>query len=67
MPLQLNGIAATITPCAGYVRPWSAMLIGIAAGVVCYIAVQLRTKFDFDDALDVWGVQGIGGLLDSYF
>lgn len=54
---------ATITPCAGYVRPWSAMLIGIAAGVVCYIAVQLRTKFDFDDALDVWGVHGVGGLL----
>lgn len=61
--LAANGIAATITPCAGYVRPWSAMLIGIAAGVVCYIAVQLRTKFDFDDALDVWGVHGVGGLL----
>ncbi|HOO31616.1 MAG TPA: ammonium transporter [Thermotogota bacterium] len=56
---------ATITPCAGYVRPWSAVLIGFAAGLVCYIAVQIKNKYNFDDALDVWGVHGVGGILGS--
>lgn len=61
---SLAGLA-TITPCAGYVKPASAVLIGIAASVVCYIAVQIRIKLDWDDALDVWGVHGVGGILGS--
>lgn len=56
---------ATITPAAGYVRPWAAVLIGIFAVIVCYIAVQVRIKLDWDDALDVWGVHGVGGILGS--
>jgi Amt family ammonium transporter len=56
---------ATITPAAGYVRPWSAVIIGILASIVCYIAVQVRIKLDWDDALDVWGVHGVGGILGS--
>ena len=54
---------ATITPAAGFVSPQSAMIIGIAAGVVCYYAVVLRKKKKLDDALDVWGVHGVGGAL----
>jgi Amt family ammonium transporter len=54
---------ATITPAAGYVSLPSAVVIGIAAGVVCYLAVNLKNKMKWDDALDVWGVHGIGGAL----
>ena len=39
------------------------MLIGIAAGLVCYFAIQLKTWRKWDDALDVWGVHGVGGFL----
>jgi Amt family ammonium transporter len=54
---------ATITPAAGYVTPTTAVLIGIIAGGVCYFAVALKNKFHWDDALDVWGVHGVGGTL----
>ncbi|MGG5316224.1 ammonium transporter [Enterococcus sp. AZ072] len=53
---------ATITPCAGYVKPPQALLIGVIAGIVCNIAVDFRKKKGWDDALDVWGVHGIGGF-----
>lgn len=56
---------ATITPAAGYIEPWAAAIIGLLAGFVCYYAVQLRIKLDWDDALDVWGVHGVGGILGS--
>src|SRR4029078_5765365 len=54
---------ATITPAAGYVSPATACLIGLIAGVVCYYAVALKNKLKWDDALDVWGVHGVGGFL----
>jgi Amt family ammonium transporter len=54
---------ATITPAAGYVSTRSAVVIGIAAGIVCYYAVGLKNKRQWDDALDVWGVHGVGGAL----
>ncbi len=54
---------ATITPCAGYVTPTSAAIIGILAGAVCYFAVNLKNRLRWDDALDVWGVHGVGGAL----
>jgi ammonium transporter, Amt family len=54
---------ATITPAAGYVSPMSAVAIGIIAGFVCYWAVMLKNKLKWDDALDVWGVHGVGGAL----
>ncbi len=56
---------ATITPCAGFVPLWAAALIGTIAGIVCYLAVQLKNKMKWDDALDVWGVHGVGGVLGS--
>jgi Amt family ammonium transporter len=54
---------ATITPAAGFVSVSSAAIIGIAAGGVCYFAVALKNKLQWDDALDVWGVHGVGGTL----
>ncbi len=51
-----------ITPASGFVSPMSALIIGIVAGVVCYAAVVLKNKRKWDDALDTWGVHGIGGL-----
>ncbi|MBV9027151.1 MAG: ammonium transporter, partial [Candidatus Eremiobacteraeota bacterium] len=54
---------ATITPCAGYVSPTTAVIVGIAAGAVCYFAVALKNGLGWDDALDVWGVHGVGGFL----
>jgi Amt family ammonium transporter len=54
---------ATITPAAGYVQPWAAAIIGVVAAFVCYTAIQLRAKWGWDDALDVWGCHGVGGLL----
>src|SRR6266487_5097334 len=54
---------ATITPAAGYVSPTTAVIIGTAAGVVCYYACALKNRLEWDDALDVWGVHGVGGFL----
>jgi Amt family ammonium transporter len=54
---------ATITPAAGYVSPAAAVIIGIASGVICYFAVALKNQLQWDDALDVWGVHGVGGAL----
>ncbi len=54
---------ATITPAAAYVPIWAAALIGAVAGIVCYWAVELKNKLGWDDALDVWGVHGVGGAL----
>jgi ammonium transporter, Amt family len=55
-----------ITPASGFVTPFPAMLIGAAAGVVCYLMVSVvKSKFSYDDALDAFGVHGIGGTLGA--
>ena len=56
-----------ITPASGFVNPTGALIIGIAAGAVCYFAaVHLKKMLGFyDDALDCWGVHGIGGALGA--
>ena len=51
-----------ITPAAGFVGPMPALIIGIGAGVLCYLAVELLLKLNIDDALAVFGVHGIGGV-----
>ena len=65
--LLTGGIAglAAITPCAGFVPLWVAPIIGTTAGLVCYLAVQLKNRMKWDDALDVWGVHGVGGVLGT--
>ena len=55
---------ATITPCAGYVTPFSSIFVGILASLVCFFCVKLERKL-FDDALDVWGTHGMGGFLGT--
>ena len=52
-----------ITPCAGFVSPVAALIIGGLAGVVCALAVRLKFKLKYDDSLDVLGVHGVGGVL----
>jgi Amt family ammonium transporter len=54
-----------ITPAAGFVEPWAAILIGLSAGAVCYGAVNLRFKLGYDDSLDAFGVHGVGGMLGA--
>ncbi len=56
------GLAA-ITPASGYVQPWAAIVIGVAAGLACYGAVHLKDIFHYDDSLDVVGVHMVGGAL----
>jgi|TARA_Y100000294_G_scaffold175087_1_gene194440 Amt family ammonium transporter len=52
-----------ITPASGFVDPFGALIIGIAAGLVCYWgAVVLKPKLGYDDSLDVFGVHGLGGI-----
>jgi Amt family ammonium transporter len=51
-----------ITPAAGFVNVPAAILIGLGAGVFCYWGIHLKTRLRIDDALDVWGVHGIGGI-----
>jgi Amt family ammonium transporter len=54
---------ATVTPAAGFVSPATAVLIGVISGLVCYYAVAWKNRSGLDDALDVWGVHGVGGAL----
>jgi Amt family ammonium transporter len=65
----LSGAVAglgTITPAAGYVEPWAALVIGASAGAACYWAsVVLKNRLGYDDSLDVFGVHGIGGMVGT--
>ena len=55
-----------ITPASGFVQPMPALLIGLAAGLVCYfMATAVKKKFGYDDALDAFGVHGAGGTLGA--
>jgi Amt family ammonium transporter len=55
-----------ITPASGFVKPMPALLIGVVAGVVCYLMVaKAKQKFGYDDALDAFGVHGIGGTVGA--
>jgi ammonium transporter, Amt family len=51
-----------ITPAAGFVEPMAAIAIGGIAGVVCFAAVVAKTRLGYDDALDAFGIHGVGGL-----
>lgn len=56
---------ATITPAAGFVTTSSAVIIGISSGIICYFAVTMKNRLKWDDALDVWGVHGVGGIIGT--
>lgn len=67
LSLLTAGIAglATITPAAGFVPIWASLIFGFAGGSICYTMCYLNHKIHFDDALEVWPVHGIGGLVGS--
>jgi len=52
-----------ITPCAGFVPPYAALIIGLIAGLACSKAVRMKFKLGIDDSLDVLGVHGVGGVI----
>ncbi len=55
-----------ITPASGFVKPMPAMLIGAIAGIVCFLMVSvIKNKFGYDDALDAFGVHGMGGTVGA--
>ena len=55
-----------ITPASGFVTPMPALLMGVAAGVVCFLAcTALKSQFGYDDSLDAFGVHGVGGTLGA--
>jgi Amt family ammonium transporter len=54
-----------ITPCAGFVGGLAPVVIGVVAGAICYLAIQLKYRFGYDDSLDVVAVHLVGGLLGS--
>ena len=52
---------ATVTPAAGFIGPMPAMVIGLGAGALCYMAIRLKNRLKLDDSLDVWAIHGVGG------
>jgi len=54
---------ATVTPAAGFVGPISAAIIGVLAGVLCYLGIMAKSRFGYDDSLDVVGIHGVSGVL----
>ena len=56
---------ATITPASGFVGPMPALVIGLLAGAVCYVALNMKGKLGYDDSLDAFGVHGVGGILGT--
>ena len=55
-----------ITPASGFVKPFPALVIGVCAGAVCYFMVtRVKRRFGYDDALDAFGVHGIGGTIGA--
>jgi len=54
-----------ITPAAGFVGPLAGMAIGAGAGVVCFLAVALKSRMGYDDSLDTFGVHGVGGAFGA--
>lgn len=62
----LSGLVA-VTPAAGVVLPYGAMILGALASVVCYMAIQLKNKLGYDDSLDAFGIHGVGGIVGALF
>lgn len=57
----LSGLVA-ITPAAGDVRPLGAIVLGMVASLICYLAIQMKNRLGYDDTLDVFGIHGIAGI-----
>lgn len=62
----LAGLVA-VTPAAGVVQPYGAMILGVIASFICYLAIQTKNKLGYDDSLDAFGIHGVGGIVGAIF
>lgn len=62
----LAGLVA-VTPAAGVVQPYGAMILGVIASGICYSAIQVKNRLGYDDSLDAFGIHGIGGIVGALF
>ena len=62
----LAGLVA-VTPAAGVVQPYGAMILGILASLMCYMAIQVKNRLGYDDSLDAFGIHGVGGIIGAIF
>lgn len=60
----ISGLVA-ITPAAGFVKPWGAVIIGICGGVICNFATKLKFLINIDDSLDIFAIHGVGGMVGN--
>ena len=60
----LAGLVA-VTPAAGVVQPYGAMVLGVIASFICYSAIQVKNKLGYDDSLDAFGIHGVGGIVGA--
>jgi Amt family ammonium transporter len=60
----LAGLVA-VTPAAGVVQPYGAMILGFIASIICYSAIQVKNKLGYDDSLDAFGIHGVGGVVGA--
>jgi len=60
----LAGLVA-VTPAAGVVQPYGAVVLGAIASLICYMAIQLKNKLGYDDSLDAFGIHGVGGIVGA--
>jgi ammonium transporter, Amt family len=62
----LAGLVA-VTPAAGVVQPYGAMILGMLASLICYLAIQTKNRLGYDDSLDAFGIHGVGGIIGAIF
>jgi Amt family ammonium transporter len=62
----LAGLVA-VTPAAGVVEPYGALILGAIASILCYLAIMMKNRIGYDDSLDAFGIHGIGGIVGAIF
>ncbi len=62
----LAGLVA-VTPAAGVVQPYGALILGAIASILCYLAIMLKNRVGYDDSLDAFGIHGVGGIVGALF
>ena len=62
----LAGLVA-VTPAAGVVQPYGALVLGVLASIMCYTAIQVKNRLGYDDSLDAFGIHGVGGIVGAIF
>jgi Amt family ammonium transporter len=60
----LAGLVA-VTPAAGVVKPYGAMIVAMLASFICYMAIQAKNRLGYDDSLDAFGIHGVGGMIGA--